>query len=302
MKPLWRLSAQSAIHEKSRSKSLLRNLLKIMTIGFVILFTTMAYGHKVEPNWLEVVEVPVTLPHLSAEFEGYRIVQITDVHADQWMNRDRIAQIADQMNRQHPDLMVLTGDYVNHNSVQYASSLKAFETLKAPDGVLAILGNHDQGREQHLIRKALEEGGVQVLHNEVVSIDRKGGTLQVAGVGDVWTEQDDLSKVLQDLSGMGAAIMLAHEPDFADKTAATGRFDLQLSGHSHGGQVKIPFLKRVTPPLGEKYPIGQYQVGDLIQYTSRGVGVSGIHIRFNCRPEITVLTLHAPQKIGSTIS
>ncbi len=288
--------------KKKRFATILTHLLKILAIAFVVLFVTVAYGRKVEPNWIEIVEVPVTLPHLSAELEGYRIVQITDVHADKWMTRDRIAEIAEQMNQQHPDLMVLTGDYVTHNSVTYAPSLKGFETLKAPDGVLAVLGNHDQGSDQHLIREALEQSGIQVLKNEVVQIDHKGGTLQVAGVGDVWTGEHDLSKVLQDLSGMGAAIMLAHEPDFADETAATGKFDLQLSGHSHGGQVKIPFMKRLTPPLGHKYPIGQYQVGDLIQYTSRGVGVSGLHVRFNCRPEITVLTLHAAQKIGQTIS
>jgi uncharacterized protein len=288
--------------KKKRFPTLLTHLLKILAIGFVVLFATVAYGRKVEPTWIEIVQVPVTLPHLSSELEGYRIVQITDVHADQWMTRDRIAEIAEQMNQQSPDLMVLTGDYVTNRAAKYAPALKGFEKLKAPDGVLAVMGNHDHGSEQHLIREALEQSGIQVLHNEVVRIDHKGGTLQVAGVGDVWTEEHDLPKVLQELSGVGAAIMLAHEPDFADETAATGKFDLQLSGHSHGGQVKIPFIKRLTPPLGHKYPIGQYQVGDLIQYTSRGVGVSGLHVRFNCRPEITVLTLHSTQKIGQTIS
>ena len=285
-----------------RFKARLTTLLQIFVLGFVLLFATVAYGRKVEPGWIEIVQVPVTLPHLSAELEGYRIVQITDVHADRWMTRDRIAQIAEQMNQQHPDLMVLTGDYVTNNPETYAAALSGFEGLKATDGVLAVLGNHDQWSNPQIIKAALEQSGIQVLKNEVITIDHKGGTLQIAGVGDVWSGEHDLAKVLQQLSGPSAAIMLAHEPDFADETAATGKFDLQLSGHSHGGQVKIPFLKRVTPELGHKYPIGQYQVGDLIQYTSRGVGVSGIHVRFNCRPEITVITLHMPQKIGRVIS
>ena len=285
-----------------RFRTRLTTFLQIFAIGFILLFATVAYGRKVEPNWIEVVQVPVTLPHLSAELEGYRIVQITDVHADRWMTRDRIAQIAEQMNQQRPDLMVLTGDYVTDDPETYAAALKGFEGLKATDGVLAVLGNHDQWSNPQIIKAALEENGIQVLKNDVITIDHKGGTLQIAGVGDVWSGEHDLNKVLQQLSGRSAAIMLAHEPDFADETAATGKFDLQLSGHSHGGQVKIPFLKRVTPELGHKYPIGQYQVGDLIQYTSRGVGVSGLHVRFNCRPEITVITLHMPQKIGQVIS
>lgn len=287
---------------KLHRKSFIQNLFKLLALGFVLIFLTIAYSKKVEPYWIDVVQVPVTLPHLSAEFEGYRIVQITDVHADRWMTRDRIAQVTQQMNEQKPDLVVLTGDYVTKNAETYAPFLSGFSGLKATDGSIAVLGNHDQWTKPHLIKTTLEEAGVQVLKNEVTAIERNGAFLQIAGVGDVWSGEDNLDKVLQQLSGPSAAIMLAHEPDFADETAATGKFDLQLSGHSHGGQIKIPFMKRVTPPLGHKYPIGQYQVGDLIQYTSRGVGVTALQMRFNCRPEITVLTLHAPQKLGQSIS
>jgi uncharacterized protein len=135
---------------------------------------------------------------------------------------------------------------------------------------------------------------IQVLKNQILTLDRKGSLLNIAGLGDAWSGEDDLGQILQQLPGIGASILLAHEPDVADRTAETKKFDLQLSGHSHGGQVSLPFMKLVTPPMGHKYPIGQYQIGDLIQYTSRGVGTSGIRARFNCRPEITVITLHAP--------
>ena len=102
--------------------------------------------------------------------------------------------------------------------------------------------------------------------------------------------------MLARLPRTGAALLLAHEPDFADITPPPGRFDLQLSGHSHGGQVVIPFLGPPTlPEIGEKYPSGRYQVGGMIQYTNRGVGMVRPHVRLNCRPEITLLTLHAAQ-------
>jgi uncharacterized protein len=111
-------------------------------------------------------------------------------------------------------------------------------------------------------------------------------------VGDVFEEEDDLDLVLTQLPPTGAAIMLAHEPDFADETAATGRFGLQLSGHSHGGQIRIPFINRgFRPKLARKYPIGRYQIGNMTQYTNRGIGTVKVYARFNCRPEISVFTL-----------
>jgi uncharacterized protein len=127
----------------------------------------------------------------------------------------------------------------------------------------------------------------------VVTLARGAEQLHIGGVDDVWAGRDRLNEVLAALPTNGAAILLAHEPDFADTSSATGRFDLQLSGHSHGGQIHIPLMKRVLPPLAYKYPLGQYQVGSMIQYTNRGLGSSGIPIRFNCRPEITIFTLNS---------
>jgi predicted MPP superfamily phosphohydrolase len=106
-------------------------------------------------------------------------------------------------------------------------------------------------------------------------------------------KQDDLQPILTKMGAAQGAILLAHEPDFADTSAATGKFDLQLSGHSHGGQVHIPGFKRIAPPLGQKYLAGQYQVQQMIQYTSRGLGLVTPRVRFNCRPELTVITLRS---------
>ncbi|MDH5508153.1 MAG: metallophosphoesterase, partial [Anaerolineae bacterium] len=117
--------------------------------------------------------------------------------------------------------------------------------------------------------------------------------LHWAGGDDIWENQDRLDLVLEMLPEEGCAILLAHEPDFADTSAATGRFDLQISGHSHGGQIIFPVIgPPVVPWLSEKYPLGLYQLGEMLQYTNRGIGMVGPpHVRFNCRPEITVFTL-----------
>jgi len=111
-------------------------------------------------------------------------------------------------------------------------------------------------------------------------------------VDDILYKMNRLDQVLASLPADGAAILLAHEPDFADTSAAAGRFDLQISGHTHGGQINLPLIgPPILPEMGQKYPSGLYNIGDMLLYTNRGVGVTTVNARFNCRPEITVFTL-----------
>ncbi|MEW5940331.1 MAG: metallophosphoesterase, partial [Chloroflexota bacterium] len=126
----------------------------------------------------------------------------------------------------------------------------------------------------------------------VLTISRAPASLHICGVDSVYDGHDDLDQALSQLPPDASAILLCHEPDFADTSAATGRFDLQISGHSHGGQVIIPFHGPIkTPKHGHKYPLSLYRVGEMFQYTNRGVGMLFPYVRFNCRPEITVFTL-----------
>jgi uncharacterized protein len=269
-----------------------RALQRILLIAMAI-FLGIFYVHRVEPSWIEVRAVSMPLPRLAPEFSGYRMVQLSDIHADRWMTADRLTKIVHRVNQLKPDLVVLTGDFVTRSAEEFSPNLAAFSQLHSVDKTLAVMGNHDAWTNPVMIQTALEAAGVQVLTNQVVTLQRKSALLSIAGVDDVWTKRDRLDQVLAALPSEGAAILLAHEPDFAEQSAATGRFDLELSGHSHGGQVKLPFVKRVLPPLAYKYPIGQYKVGNMIQYTNRGVGMSGLPLRFNCRPEITVFTLQS---------
>jgi uncharacterized protein len=258
-----------------------------------LLLLALYYVHDLEPSWIEVRSVSLSLPHLSPAFSGYRIVQLSDIHTDRWMTAQRIQKVVDRVNQMHPDSVVLTGDFVTRNAEQFAPNLTVLKALTPKDKTLAILGNHDAWTNPDLVQATLETAGIDVLANQVVTLARGAEQLHIGGVDDVWAGRDRLNEVLAALPTNGAAILLAHEPDFADTSAATGRFDLQLSGHSHGGQIHIPLMKRVLPPLAYKYPLGQYQVGSMIQYTNRGLGSSGIPIRFNCRPEITIFTLNS---------
>jgi uncharacterized protein len=266
----------------------------LATLAFAI--AIMLHAIYIEPTWYEVKEVPVKLPHLAKAFDGYKIVQITDIHADRFFKVGNLSEIVRQINAQKPDLVVLTGDYITKGDVEPAVGAIAdsFRQIVAPDGVLAVLGNHDYWTNNKLVTKVLSQYQIRVLKNELFTLQRNKEELVIAGIDDVWSGKGrELSTVLQQLGTKKGAIALVHEPDFADETAATKQFDLQLSGHSHGGQVRLPFSDRVLPYLGRKYPYGRYQVGEMIQYTSNGIGMGGLPVRLNCRPEITSIVLHA---------
>lgn len=212
------------------------------------------------------------------------------------MTRDQLDHIVAMVNAQAPDLVAITGDFVTHGPLDALAPalIEPLRQLEAQDGSVAVLGNHDHWTDPAGVRQILRESQIRDVSNGVFTLDRGDSRLHVAGVDDHWEAMDRLDAVLAQLPDDGAAVLLAHEPDFADISAPVGRFDLQISGHSHGGQVILPFLGPPRVPyLARKYPLGQYQVGTMIQYTNRGVGTVLPAVRFNCRPEITVFTLRS---------
>ncbi|MDQ3284994.1 MAG: metallophosphoesterase [Actinomycetota bacterium] len=264
----------------------------------VLLIGGLVHTRKVEPEYVQIVPISLVLPRLDPRFDGYRIAQISDIHADGWMSPGRVLGLVNLVNAEAPDLVTITGDFATYSRfrslMRHASRLVApLRRLRAPDGVVAVLGNHDHKTEARAVRRVLAASGVTELHNAVLTLRRGGASLHLCGVDDLKEGTPRLEWVLEGLSEEGAAILLAHEPDFADKSAATGRFDLQLSGHSHGGQVGLPILRySFLPKLSRKYPVGLYRVGEMFLYTNRGLGAHP-RFRFNCRPEITIFTLRS---------
>ena len=257
----------------------------------------LVYAREVETRRVEIKPVTLTLPRLSPEFDGYRVVQIGDLHLDDWTKPERLKGITQKVNEQRPDLVAITGDFASYSAEQLDAQrlVEALRDLRARDGCVAILGNHDYLTDVKLVRRCIREGGVTELINGVLTLKRGDAALHVAGIDDVMEGRSRLDLVLQKLPDSGAAILLAHEPDFADVSAATGRFDLQLSGHSHGGQIGVPLLRRlVLPPFSQRYTSGLYQVGGMRVYTNRGIGFVQLRARFLCRPEITTFTLRSP--------
>jgi uncharacterized protein len=257
----------------------------------------LIYAREVEPRLVEVNPVTLTLPRLAPEFDGYRVVQIGDLHLDDWAEPERLMEIVEKINGLRPDLVAITGDFASYSAEQLDAQrlIEALRGLRAREGCVAILGNHDYLTDVDLVRRCIREGGATELVNGVRTLRRGAAALHVAGIDDVMEGRSRLDLVLQKLPESGAAILLAHEPDFADVSAATGRFDLQLSGHSHGGQIGVPLLRRlVLPPFSQRYTSGLHEVGGMLQYTNRGLGFVHLRARFLCRPEITVFTLLSP--------
>lgn len=244
---------------------------------------------------IEITRLEFTLPRLGAAFHNYKIVQISDLHIGTWMDRTRLEGVVGMVNREEPDLVAITGDFVTYDPEKFEEDLiQVLNRLESRDGVVAILGNHDHWTDPDVIRRILYRSGLEDLSNRVKTLRRGGDLLHIAGVDDVLEKLDDLESVLAQIPEQGAAILLAHEPDFARKSAASGRFDLQLSGHTHGGQIVLPLIgPPVLPPLGRKYPKGFYLIDDMQLYTNRGVGTATFRLRLNCPPEITVLTLQS---------
>lgn len=251
------------------------------------------WATAIEPHWDEVEQIDMPLPRLERAFDGYRVAQLSDMHLGDGMSRARLEGLVEKTNALGADLIVLTGDYVSGDGARWQKDLTAaLSPLKARDGVLAVLGNHDIWADPKIIRRALRDAGIRELNNEVHVLRRARAQTFIVGLDDPWYGKPRVAPLVEQLPEKGAAILLAHEPDFADEFTRYGRFDLQLSGHSHGGQVCLPTgIPIRLPGYGQKYPRGQYQVGDMILYTNRGVGSSGIPVRFNCRPEISLFTL-----------
>jgi len=253
-----------------------------------------------EPNSPKLVELTLPIKRLPAAWDGFRIAQLSDFHYDEDFSVVPLRKAVEVINTLKPDLIVLTGDFVSAPFLvsrrKKAADLidpcaQLFTKLKARLGLYACLGNHDASTDPDRIFHTLQSHNITVLRNHSVPIEKEGKRLWLGGVDDVIEGSPDLDITLQKIPTDEAVVLLAHEPDYATHVAKYS-VDLQLSGHSHGGQVRIPFIGApILPELGVKYSKGLYQVGKLALYTNVGIGTVNLPVRFDCPPEITLITL-----------
>jgi hypothetical protein len=264
------------------------------------------YSGEVERHWIEVTEHDVHLRGLPAAFDGMRIVQLSDIHMDDYTEPFFLRHAVERVNRIKPNAVFLTGDYVTSGiwskkfsrdaAWQCASILSGLE-CKA---LYAALGNHDFNVGAKAVSTALATNGIAVLRNSCLPIERAGERFWVAGIEDPLEGHPDaelaIPEAIRNQPGE-PVVLLCHAPDYADRLLAmpVGQcVDLMLSGHSHGGQVRLPLLGAIVlPPLGRKYVEGWFRLGPMQLYVNRGLGTIELPFRFDCPPEITVFTLRA---------
>ena len=258
----------------------------------------------VESNHPHLVKIEIVLQRLPESFDGFTIAQLSDFHYNEHFSAVPISKAVEVVNGLKPDLIALTGDFITVPPIDRWGFLKRairsavpcaekLQPLQAQAGKFAILGNHDGEAAPVYITGVLREHHIPVLRNRSVPLERGGKRIWLAGIDDALRGYPDLGVTLAKIPENETTILLAHEPDFADD-ASLSPIDLQLSGHSHGGQIWIPGIGAPwLPPLSRKYPRGLYKVGDLTLYTNIGIGTIRAPIRINCPPEITLITLRA---------
>ncbi|MES0344590.1 MAG: metallophosphoesterase, partial [Anaerolineales bacterium] len=257
-----------------------RGFLKVFggaTLGLgVSCLSGYGYVFYVEPHWLSVERVDIPIQGLPLAFEGFKIVCLSDFHLHPYTQIDFIEKVVAVSNELIPDVVCLLGDYVFEGADSIFELAPVLAKLEPTHGVFAVLGNHDLWTDAGVVRSGLESVGIRVLVNENVPLSVGDDDLILAGLDDGWSGKPDLSLALEGSPQEAPVILMLHEPDFADRYARDGRVCLQLSGHTHGGQVRIPGIGGpFRPAYGRKYDDGLVEIEGMWLYTTRGVGVIG---------------------------
>jgi predicted MPP superfamily phosphohydrolase len=253
------------------------------------------------PNFPAVINREISLARWPEKLDGFTIALLSDFHYDPYFSIHPIKSAIRMVNGLRPDLIALTGDFVSmpwwgsHGKGAAAAEPCAhlLRDLEAPQGVWAVLGNHDCFTDPARVTRALEAEKIPVLANRSVAIEQSGARFWLSGVDDVIAKAADLDTALRPVPKEEPVVLLAHEPDYADRVARYP-VDLQLSGHSHGGQVRFPGVGPIyLPEMARKYVWGLYRIAELTLYTNAGLGTVQIPVRLNCPPEITMLKIRS---------
>lgn len=244
-----------------------------------------------EATSLSLERVEITLRRLPKKLDGFKIVQLSDIHHSPFTGLEHIERVVKVANRLRPDMFVLTGDYVSHEREYIAPVANVLGRLKAKYGVHSCLGNHDHWTDADLVTHLFRGEGINMLVNEGIRIEARGSSFWLAGVDDYMVGKTDVPAALKGSFPDEMKLLLAHNPIIFREAARLG-IDLTLSGHTHGGQIKIrDEQKRLLPR--RKFHAGHYERKGSQLYVTRGIGTVVVPMRYQCPPEITLLELRA---------
>ena len=251
-----------------------------------------AYARLIEPYNYLISETDIFIRDLPPAFENFRITQLTDIHHSRILGLEEIRRVVKLAQQTRPDMFVLTGDYSTSYRRYIEPCAEVLAALSAPEGVWAVLGNHDHYTDPELTTRALQRNHIAVLNNAHTTMSRGADSLQLSGIDDWTWNATDWDKAFSGLKTNTPTILLSHQPTVLD-FEQTKNVSLILSGHTHGGQVKFPLLGAPASFFTRdmKYARGLFRRGETQLYVSTGTGVIGLPVRFGVRPEIAVLRL-----------
>jgi predicted MPP superfamily phosphohydrolase len=252
----------------------------------------------VEAKWCRITRITIAVPNLPPGFREATVALLADVHHGPFVPHAYVREIVEMTNSLEPDIVALAGDYVHSKHTYIAPGIDALGKLRAPLGRFAVRGNHDNFKYRDdqdfrlLSRLALADARLPDLSNDGVWLERRGSRLRICGVGDLWTDHQNLDSALGDATERDAVILLSHNPDFVE-SIRDRRVGLVLSGHTHGGQVVFPGLGAPIVPsrYGQKYLRGLVQGPCCRVFVTCGVGTISPPVRLFCRPEVVLITL-----------
>jgi len=260
-------------------------------LGCVLLL--LLYAFVIEPLRLVVRETTLSLPAWPTEIRALRVTVVSDLHVGPpHITLSRLRSIVEEANATEADLILLPGDFVETplgwRMAEPEAIAAELQRLRARLGVFAVLGNHDWRHAPTRVRQALEQAGIRVLENQAFKIEQRGKPLWLAGIADKWAGEPQIEATMRQITDDAPVIAFTHNPDVFP--AIPPRVALTIAGHTHGGQVWLPFIGR--PVIrGERYPIGHFVEGERHLFVTPGIGTSIIPVRFGVPPEISVLTI-----------
>ena len=277
-----------------KSTPVVRRILAVfVVVGVLAGAITAIVARFILPFRPQITQLVVTLPRKHQHLDGLRIAFVTDTHIGPSFSADRLLPITEALRREKPDILLFGGDFISESPRFLESAIPALAEMvpTARFGAYAVLGNHDVSNIRSRVTKPLREIGVHVLENDAACIKTDRGELWIAGVDDAMIGKANVEATFLRVPSDAACICLWHEPEYADMAERYGPF-LQLSGHTHGGQVRFPILGPLAlPRLGRRYASGRYQIGDMTLYVSNGIGVYRPPVRLNCPPELVFVRL-----------
>jgi len=254
------------------------------------------WAGAIEPDQLSTTRRELTLTRWPKALDGFKIAQLTDLHYRPGADDKLLAKVIAAVEREAPDLIALTGDFVIHESSSLPELFRELKHISALHGIIASPGNHDRWYcSPSFLRKTIENSGASFLSNTGTTLSIKGEEIFITGIDSIWGGHPDPSKTWRGHKKHNPVIALVHEPDAFDHLRPDHRIDLQLSGHTHGGQCRVPLIGYAPAKVkyGKNYIYGHFEKEQSQLWVGRGIGTVGIRVRFACAPELAILTLRS---------